>query len=115
MCGFNSTGACHRARLSDQAIRVIVSVPAGGTPDVMARSVTPGMSTLLGQQLVLDNRGGAGGRIASDCFVALRFTLREQQQFSASQRKKCECRIDFVLHWKATSSEGSAVRSPLKF
>ncbi len=47
-------------------VRVIVSVPAGGTPDVLARAVTPGMSALLGQQLVLDNRGGAGGRIAAE-------------------------------------------------
>ncbi len=47
-------------------VRVIVSVPAGGTPDVLARAVTPGMSTLLGQQLVMDNRGGAGGRIAAE-------------------------------------------------
>ena len=47
-------------------MRVIVSVPAGGTPDVLARAVTPGMSTLLGQQLVMDNRGGAGGRIAAE-------------------------------------------------
>ena len=47
-------------------IRVVVAVPAGGTPDVLARSVTPGMSALLGQQLVLDNRGGAGGRIAAE-------------------------------------------------
>ena len=47
-------------------IRVIVSVPAGGTPDVLARAVTPAMSAALGQQLVLDNRGGAGGRIAAE-------------------------------------------------
>src|SRR3982750_4135257 len=47
-------------------VRVIVSVPAGGTPDVLARAVTPGISTLLGQQLVMDNRGGAGGRIAAE-------------------------------------------------
>ena len=47
-------------------IRVVVAVPAGGTPDVLARTVTPGMSALLGQQLVLDNRGGAGGRIAAE-------------------------------------------------
>lgn len=47
-------------------VRVIVAVPAGGTPDVLARTVTPGMSALLGQQLVLDNRGGAGGRIAAE-------------------------------------------------
>ena len=47
-------------------IRVIVSVPAGGTPDVLARAVTPGIAVLLGQQLVMDNRGGAGGRIAAE-------------------------------------------------
>jgi tripartite-type tricarboxylate transporter receptor subunit TctC len=50
----------------DKPIRVIVSVPAGGTPDVLARTVSPNMSTLLGQQLVMDNRGGAGGRIAAE-------------------------------------------------
>ncbi len=47
-------------------VRVILPVPAGGTPDVLARTVTPSMSTLLGQQLVMDNRGGAGGRIAAE-------------------------------------------------
>ena len=47
-------------------IRVIVSVPAGGTPDVIARMVTPGLSAILGQQLVVDNRGGAGGLIAAE-------------------------------------------------
>jgi tripartite-type tricarboxylate transporter receptor subunit TctC len=47
-------------------IRVVVSVPAGGTPDVLARVVTPAISAALGQQLVLDNRGGAGGRIAAE-------------------------------------------------
>jgi len=44
-------------------IRVIVPVPAGGTPDVMARLVTPGLAAQLGQPLVVDNRGGAGGSI----------------------------------------------------
>jgi tripartite-type tricarboxylate transporter receptor subunit TctC len=47
-------------------IRVIVPVPAGGTPDVVARLVMPGLSSLLGQQLVVDNRGGAGGLIGAE-------------------------------------------------
>jgi len=47
-------------------VRVVVPVPAGGTPDVLARAVTPRMSALLGHPLVLDNRGGAGGRIAAE-------------------------------------------------
>ena len=50
----------------DKPIRVIVPVPAGGTPDVVARMVQPGLSSLLGQQLVIDNRGGAGGLIAAE-------------------------------------------------
>jgi tripartite-type tricarboxylate transporter receptor subunit TctC len=50
----------------ERPIRVIVSVPAGGTPDVLARAVTPAISELLGQQLVVDNRGGAGGRISAE-------------------------------------------------
>lgn len=44
-------------------VRVIVAVPAGGTPDVMARALAPHLVSALGQQLVIDNRGGAGGRI----------------------------------------------------
>jgi tripartite-type tricarboxylate transporter receptor subunit TctC len=47
-------------------VRVILGVPAGGTPDVLARTVTPSMSDSLGQQLVVDNRGGAGGRIGAE-------------------------------------------------
>lgn len=50
----------------DKPIRVILPVPGGGTPDVLARTVTPGMAELLGQPLVIDNRGGAGGRIAAE-------------------------------------------------
>src|SRR5687767_12233142 len=47
-------------------VRLILGVPAGGTPDVLTRTVTPIMSELLGQPLVLDNRGGAGGRIGAE-------------------------------------------------
>lgn len=47
-------------------VRLILGVPAGGTPDVVARMVTPGLSALLGQQFVVDNRGGASGVIATE-------------------------------------------------
>lgn len=50
----------------DRPIRVILPVPAGGTPDVVARLVTPGMAEDLGHQLVVDNRAGAGGLIAAE-------------------------------------------------
>jgi tripartite-type tricarboxylate transporter receptor subunit TctC len=47
-------------------IRVILSVPAGATPDVTARLLTPGLAHILGQQLVVDNRPGAGGVIGAE-------------------------------------------------
>lgn len=47
-------------------VRVILSVPAGATPDVTARIVTPGLSNVLGQPMVVDNRGGAGGLIGAE-------------------------------------------------
>jgi tripartite-type tricarboxylate transporter receptor subunit TctC len=50
----------------DKPVRVIVSVPAGGTPDVVARMVAPGLTNLFGQQFVIDNRGGAGGLIGAE-------------------------------------------------
>lgn len=50
----------------DKPIRLILSVPAGATPDVTARLVTPGLAQLLGQPLVVDNRPGAGGLIGAE-------------------------------------------------
>lgn len=47
-------------------IRLIVSFPAGGSSDAMARIVQPGLSKELGQQVVVENKPGAGGMIAID-------------------------------------------------
>lgn len=46
-----------------QPIRLIVSYPPGGTLDTIARSVGTEISKTLGQQVVVDNRPGAGGNI----------------------------------------------------
>jgi tripartite-type tricarboxylate transporter receptor subunit TctC len=47
-------------------IRMLVNFPAGGSPDLVARSVAPAVAQALGQQIVVENRGGAGGLIGSD-------------------------------------------------
>ncbi len=47
-------------------IRLIVPFAAGGTADVIARSVTHEAGARLGQPFVLDNRGGANGIIGTD-------------------------------------------------
>ena len=61
-----STCAIGADRYPVRPIRIVVGVPAGGTPDVMARMVTTGMSKILGQPVVMDNRGGAGGLIGTE-------------------------------------------------
>src|SRR3954463_10320276 len=43
---------------------LIVFVPAGGTPDIVARLVGQALSQRLGQSLVIDNRPGGGGNLA---------------------------------------------------
>jgi tripartite-type tricarboxylate transporter receptor subunit TctC len=44
-------------------IRWIVSFPAGGANDIVARVLAPYLSEKLGQQIFVDDRGGAGGNI----------------------------------------------------
>jgi tripartite-type tricarboxylate transporter receptor subunit TctC len=46
-------------------ITVIVPFAAGGPSDTIARLTTAGMSKVLGQQLIIENVGGAGGTIGS--------------------------------------------------
>ena len=47
-------------------IKLVVPYPPGGGTDVIARIVQEPLSQALGQQLIIDNRGGAGGSIGSD-------------------------------------------------
>jgi len=48
-----------------RSITVIVPFPAGGASDVVARIVTNQMSKTLGQSIVIENVGGAGGTLGS--------------------------------------------------
>ena len=49
----------------NRPITLVVPYAAGGGNDVMARIVGEKMSKTLGQQVVIDNRAGAGGAIAT--------------------------------------------------
>lgn len=50
----------------NRVVRLIVPFPAGGTTDIFARHLGDKLSKALGQNFVIDNRGGAGGNIGSD-------------------------------------------------
>jgi tripartite-type tricarboxylate transporter receptor subunit TctC len=61
--------AAHADNGSDypnKPIRLIVPYPPGGGTDVIARIVQERFSTLLGQQVLIDNRGGAAGSIGTE-------------------------------------------------
>jgi tripartite-type tricarboxylate transporter receptor subunit TctC len=46
-----------------QAIRMVVTFPPGGSADAVVRMLAPRLNERLGQQVVVDNRPGAGGNI----------------------------------------------------
>jgi tripartite-type tricarboxylate transporter receptor subunit TctC len=50
----------------DKPVKMVITYPAGGTVDAVARVIGPKLSQALGQPVVLDNRGGAGGMIGGD-------------------------------------------------
>jgi len=55
-----------QAAYPTKPIRMLVGFPAGGGADVVARILGPRMSESLGQQIIVDNRPGAGSAIASE-------------------------------------------------
>jgi len=50
----------------NRPIRLLVGVPPGGTTDLVARVVGDQLSKQIGQPIIIENRGGAGGNIAAE-------------------------------------------------
>jgi len=54
------------AQFPNRTVRIISPAPPGGSTDIVARLVQPGLQDLLKQAVIVENRGGAGGYIGSD-------------------------------------------------
>jgi tripartite-type tricarboxylate transporter receptor subunit TctC len=62
----SSTGIAAAQNYPTKPIRAIVPFPPGGVVDIVARTTGQKLAEALGQPLVIDNRGGAGGSIGAD-------------------------------------------------
>src|SRR3546814_836249 len=59
-----------QAAYPNKPIKLIVPFPAGGPTDAMARIVSEKLTHSLGQTVIVENRGGAGGVIATEAAAA---------------------------------------------
>ena len=60
---------CGAQAYPSKAVRFIVGFPPGGTNDIVARALGQKLTELMGQQFVIENRGGANTAIASEMFA----------------------------------------------
>jgi len=53
-------------------VTMVVGFPPGGQTDFAARIIQPGLASALGQPVVIDNRGGAGGNLGTEAVLRAR-------------------------------------------
>lgn len=65
-----TTALAAQAAFPDKPLKIVVPGVAGGSPDVLTRLIGNALSKKLGQPVVIDNKGGAGGNIGMQALVS---------------------------------------------
>ena len=66
LAGTGLWSAAQAQSYPNKPVKVIVNFPPGGAADVLARLISAPLQEALGQPVVVENRGGAGGNIGAD-------------------------------------------------
>ena len=64
-CACLASVGAHAADYPSRPVRIVIGFTPGGTPDITARLIGIELSRTLGQQIIVDNRPGAGGTIGA--------------------------------------------------
>lgn len=67
--GVFATAAVAQDNYPARPLRILIPFPAGGASDTIGRSIGDQLATQLGQPVVIDNRPGAAGRLATEMLV----------------------------------------------
>jgi tripartite-type tricarboxylate transporter receptor subunit TctC len=88
-------GAVHAQSYPSRTVRLVVPYPPGGGADTLARPLVQKLTESLGQQIIVDNRGGAGGNVGMELVAkappdgyTLAFALTAQLAVNPSLFKK---------------------------